>query len=63
MLFKQAWKTPIHDEIYITSNNGKELPMLMSANTFKLDGAFAISIILTDNTIQNKNLTELKGKA
>lgn len=59
-LLKQGRKKAIKDEVYLHSNDGKAIPVLMSVNTFLLDDSFVSSIILTDLTIQNKNQEELR---
>lgn len=62
-LLKQARKNAAKEEVYIYTNHGKAVPVLMSVNIFLLDDNFVISIILTDLTIQNKNQEELKRRA
>ncbi|MDQ3681607.1 MAG: ATP-binding protein [Bacteroidota bacterium] len=61
-LFKQKGENAVKEEIYIHANDGKAIPVLMTANTFFLDNIFVLSIILTDLTIQKKNQEELKLK-
>jgi two-component system, OmpR family, phosphate regulon sensor histidine kinase PhoR len=61
-LLKQGRENATKKEIYIYSTDGKAIPVLMSVNTFSLDNNFVLSIILTDLTIQNKNLEELKRR-
>jgi PAS domain S-box-containing protein len=62
-LLKQARKKAAKEEVYIYTNHGKIIPVLMSVNIFLLDNNNVISIILTDLTIQNKNQEELKRRA
>jgi len=59
-LFKQKGENVVKKEIYIHTNDGKAIPVLMTANTFSLDNIFVSSIILTDLTIQKRNQEELK---
>ncbi len=59
-LFKQKGENVVKEEIYIHTNDGKAIPVLMTANTFSLDNIFILSIILTDLTIQKRNQEELK---
>ncbi len=59
-LFKQKGENVVKEEIYIHTNDGKAIPVLMTANTFSLDNIFVLSIILTDLTIQKRNQEELK---
>ncbi|MET0760109.1 MAG: PAS domain-containing sensor histidine kinase [Flavobacterium sp.] len=61
-LFEQGWSVNSKDEIYIDTNNGKAMPVLMSANSMKLDDIYVLSIILTDVTIRNENQEELKNR-
>ncbi len=62
VLFKQGWGGSSQNEIYLRTNDGKVIPVLMSVNTVSLDGKLILSIILTDLSIQNKNQEELKRR-
>lgn len=63
LMLKRCKKKAIKEEVYLYSKELKSLPVLMSLNSLSLDNNFAISIILTDLTIQNKNQEELKRRA
>lgn len=58
-LTKQAGQNSLKKEIYIKTNDGRAIPVLISLNTLKMDSDVVISIILTDLTIQNKSKEEL----
>ena len=52
----------LKEEAYLYSSDGKEIPVLMSANALWLDTVFAVNIILTDLTLQNENKERLKRR-
>ncbi len=54
---------PLKHEVYIYSNDGRDIPVLMSINTISLDDITVLSIIVTDLTSQNKIQQELKLKS
>ena len=47
-------------EVYLQTNDGRAIAVLVSVNTLSLDNDFVLSIILSDLTIYNKNQEELK---
>lgn len=51
------------DEIHIHTDDDRTIPVLMSVNSFSLDNNFALSIILTDLTLQKKSQEELKQRS
>jgi PAS domain S-box-containing protein len=61
-LLKQGRKKAVKEEVVLYPANSKAIPVLMSVNPLSLDNSFALSIILTDLTIQNKNQEELKHR-
>lgn len=61
-IFKLAWKKEIKTEIYLKTNAKKYIPFLISLTTLDLHGGTALSIILTDLTIQKHTQEELKDK-
>jgi PAS domain S-box-containing protein len=62
-LIKQGRDNAGKAEAYLNSNDGKLVPVLMSVNVLMMDGAFFLSIILTDLTILTKNQEELQDGA
>ncbi len=58
-LLEQDNGEPIKEEVFICSNDGKEIPVLMSINTLLLNDISVLSIIVTDLTSQNKIQQEL----
>ena len=61
-LLKKAREDGIKEEIYISSSDGKKIPVLMTVNAFSLESVFVLSIILTDLTVQNENQERLKRR-
>jgi len=61
-LFNQEAESALKEEVCILAADGKEIPVLMTANTFSLNNVFVLSIILTDLTIQKKDQKKLKLK-
>ena len=62
-LLTQGWEKAVKGEVYINSKDDKTIPVLVSANTFLLDGNLVLGIILTDLSLQKKNEEELKQRA
>ncbi len=61
-LLTQGAENVFKKEVYLHAVTGTTLPVLLTANTFLLNNALVLSIILTDLTIQKKNEEELKLK-
>ena len=61
-LFKTGWRTEVKSEIYLLTSDKKRVPFLISLTTLDLDEGTALSIILTDLTIQKNTEKELKEK-
>lgn len=61
-LFAKGWETESKGEIYLAANNNELVPFLVSLNTLELDNKSALSLILTDLTIQKNTEKELKEK-
>jgi signal transduction histidine kinase len=61
-LLTQGAENVFKKEVYLHAVTGTTLPVLLTANTFLLNNALVLSIILTDLTIQKKNEEDLKLK-
>lgn len=61
-LIKKGWKAESTGEIYLATNNDELIPLLVSLTTLELDDGTALSLILTDLTIQKDIEKELKVK-
>ena len=59
-LFNQEVESALKAEVCIHAADGKEITVLMTANTFSLNNVFVLSIILTDLTTQKKDQKKLK---
>ncbi len=59
-LMNQRGDGSLKKEVLIHADNKKVMPVLMSVNTLSLNNNTALSIILTDLTIQNRNQEELR---
>jgi len=59
-LFNQEVESALKEEVCIHAADGKEITVLITANTFSLNNVFVLSIILTDLTMQKKDQEELK---
>ena len=60
--FRKGSETDVKEDICILNSEGKNIPVLISANTLALDDHWVISVILTDLTIHNKNQEELRQR-
>jgi two-component system CheB/CheR fusion protein len=60
-VINNGWEEDYKEEICLLTNNG-EIPCLISCNTLELDEGVALSLILTDLTIQKYNEKQLKHK-
>jgi PAS domain S-box len=61
-LIAEGWKEESKGEIYLINNDDKLIPFLISLTTLELDEGTALSIILTDLTVQKNIEKELKQK-
>jgi two-component system phosphate regulon sensor histidine kinase PhoR len=61
-LIAEGWKAESKGEIYLINNDDVLIPFLISLTTLELDEGTALSIILTDLTIQKDIEKELKHK-
>jgi two-component system phosphate regulon sensor histidine kinase PhoR len=61
-LISNSWEEDCKEEISLKSKSGKEVPCLLSCNTLELDEGTALSLILTDLTIQKDSEKLLKQK-
>jgi two-component system phosphate regulon sensor histidine kinase PhoR len=61
-VIENGWTEDSKDEITLTTNFSSEVPCLISCNTLELDEGTALSLILTDLTIQKRNEQILQDK-
>lgn len=61
-LIAKGWQAESKGEIYLLANNDELIPFLISLTTLQLNEGIALSIILTDLTIQKNIEKELKEK-
>ena len=54
-LIKKGWQAESKGEIYLLTNNNELVPFLVSLTKLEVDGKTALSLILTDLTVQ-KNI-------
>jgi len=60
-IINNGWEEDYKEELCLLTNNG-EIPCLMSCNTLELDEGVALSLILTDLTIQKYTEKQLQHK-
>jgi two-component system, OmpR family, phosphate regulon sensor histidine kinase PhoR len=61
-IIKSAWKNAVKGELYLLNNKNQLAPFLFSLTTLELDEGTALSIILTDLTMQKDAERNLKLK-
>ncbi|MDB5109898.1 MAG: phoR 2 [Mucilaginibacter sp.] len=61
-LIKQAWNEECKEEIQLIKKNNQFTSCLLSCNTLEMDEGTALSIILTDLTVQKETERQLKLK-
>lgn len=61
-LVSKGWQVESKGEMYLLNNENELIPFLISLNTLELDDGIALSLILTDLTIQKGIEKELKEK-
>ena len=61
-LFKEGPGLVVTEEAYLFANDGKLVPVMISATTIVTDNVFVVSIILTDLTTQKKTRAELTSR-
>jgi len=59
---EQGWESDSKGEISLKNKNGELVPFLLSVTSLELAEGFALSIILTDLTIQKENEKQLQLK-
>ena len=59
---EQGWESDSKGEIFLKNKNGGLTPFLLSVTSLELDEGIALSIILTDLTIQKENEKQLQLK-
>jgi two-component system CheB/CheR fusion protein len=59
-MIKGAWEKDCKDELSIISKNGEVTPCLVSCNVMEFDGGRALSLIITDLTIQKETQQQLE---
>ena len=58
----QGWKSDSKGEIFLRNKEGMLIPFLLSVTSLELDEGTALSIILTDLTVQKENEKQLQLK-
>jgi two-component system CheB/CheR fusion protein len=61
-LIEQAWHSDSKGEIFLKNKNGELIPYLVSFTSLELDEGTALSIILTDLSLQKENEKQLELK-
>jgi len=61
-LLKQGWQSDSKGEIFLQNKNNELIPFLLSVTSLELDEGRALSIILTDLTLQKENERQLQIK-
>ncbi|HMK17587.1 MAG TPA: ATP-binding protein [Chitinophagaceae bacterium] len=61
-IIEQGWETDSKGEIFLKNKNEMPVPFLLSVTSLELDEGIALSIILTDLTIQKENEKQLQLK-
>ena len=59
---EQGWESDHKGEIFINNGKGELIPFLLSVTSLELDEGTALSIILTDLTVQKENEKQLELK-
>ncbi|HEX6169248.1 MAG TPA: ATP-binding protein [Chitinophagaceae bacterium] len=59
---EQGWKSDSKGEIFLKNSTGELIPFLLSVTSLELDEGAALSIILTDLTLQKENEKQLELK-
>ena len=59
---EQGWRSDSKGEIFLKNNTGELIPFLLSVTSLELDEGAALSIILTDLTLQKENEKQLELK-
>ncbi len=61
-IIEQGWVSDSKGEIFLKNKSGNLTPFLLSVTSLELDESTALSIILTDLTIQKENERQLQSK-
>jgi two-component system, OmpR family, phosphate regulon sensor histidine kinase PhoR len=61
-IINNGWEEDYKEEITLLNKDGEEIPCLLSCNTLEMDEGIALSLILTDLTIQKEAEKQLKTK-
>jgi two-component system CheB/CheR fusion protein len=61
-LIDEGWQSESKGEIYLVNDSNELMPFLISLTTLELDEGTALSIILTDLTVQKENEKQLREK-
>jgi len=59
-IIKSAWDSDCKTELYITDKTQTPIPCLLSCNAMEFDGGTALSLIITDLTIQKETQLQLE---
>ncbi len=62
-LLKNSWNKPETEEIFLLTNDGQSVPVLISLNVLSLGNIEVLSLVVTDLTIQKKNQEAIKLKS
>jgi two-component system CheB/CheR fusion protein len=54
-IIEQGWKSDSKGEIFLKNKNNELIPFLVSVASLELDEGTALSVILTDLTLQKEN--------
>jgi two-component system, OmpR family, phosphate regulon sensor histidine kinase PhoR len=61
-IIEQGWQSDTKGEIFLRNKNNESIPFLLSVTSLELDEGTALSVILTDLTIQKENEAQLQTK-
>jgi two-component system, OmpR family, phosphate regulon sensor histidine kinase PhoR len=59
---EQGWRSDTKGEIFLRNKNDELIPFLLSVTSLELDEGTALSVILTDLTVQKENEAQLQTK-
>jgi two-component system, OmpR family, phosphate regulon sensor histidine kinase PhoR len=59
---EKGWQSDTKGEIFLRNKNNESIPFLLSVTSLELDEGTALSVILTDLTLQKENEAQLQTK-
>lgn len=62
VLISNGWEEDCKEEITLVAGDGRSVPCLLSCNALELDEGIALSLILTDLTVQKETEKQLQNK-